>query len=122
MLNLIKKTRSDLAVLTGILLLVMGAHDVKAQHDTATEKQFLKDTVIAVKLFQQKVSFPTLYNQEIPQRLHSFTGYPLLTPYIYRPVNENKLSKTILTVLGIGALSIFGDRTNHSYQPYNQHW
>ncbi len=118
MRHLIEKNSANLVVITSILLLVIGTNEVRGQHDTATGKQFLKDTVATGQLFRQHISFPVLYISRIP---HSFTHYPLLTSYPFRTVNENKVSKTILTVLGIGAFAIFGDRANHSYQPYNSH-
>lgn len=111
-----EKTGSELVVLTGILLLIVIAHTVTAQIDTATatRKKFLKNTVVPAKLFQSKFSLPPFPGPVSAQPMNSFEGNRL---FISNPYKENNASKTLLKILGMGALTLFGDRTNHIYYP-----
>ena len=115
MRNSSEKTGPDMAVLTGILILIAIAHTVTAQIDTTNKKQFIKDPVKPVKLLQSKYSLPPFSISGKLLSMNPPAANRLMAPY---PYNESNASKTILKILGMGALPIFGDRTNHQYNAY----
>jgi hypothetical protein len=119
MFTIIKKIRSAALPVWGLFLMLTG-YSSTAQTDSTAGKKLLKDTITAVVQPQQKL-IPSAFFRPVPQRINSFSNNRLFMPYPYNPGTESNASKTILKILGIGALSIFGDRTNHPYQPYNQH-
>ncbi len=114
MRNSSEKTASDLIVLAAILFLIAIAHTVTAQIDTTNNKQFVKDSATPVKLLQSKYSLAPFSGTGSSQLMKPSVVNKLFTPY---PFNESNASKAILKILGIGALSIFGDRTNHQNNP-----
>jgi hypothetical protein len=117
-----EKTRLTVIAVTSMLCLLLSGYHANAQTDSNAGKKLFTNT-IAEALRPGQKTIPLYYlSPVIPVNRYSFLNNQPFVPNPYHSTNESNVSKTILKILGIGALTLFGDRSNHSYQPNNQHW
>jgi hypothetical protein len=117
-----EKKRLKIIAITGMLCLLLTSYHANAQTDSNAGKKLFTDTMADGLRPGQKTIPPYYLSPVIPVSRYSFLNNQPFVPNPYRTTNESNASKTILKILGIGALTLFGDRSNHSYQPNNQHW
>ncbi len=63
-----------------------------------------------------------LFTAGLPKAKLSVSTKKTFLPYTYRYNTDSKSSKTIINIIGVSALTLFGEKTNHPYRPAGNNW